>query len=211
MNGMQEDMEDGGDRNPYEESSHPTNHLNDAIMNYINAFAGMDESELHLCGFGDPSDGMAFEVHGSYGMPSGGRAYRKNPEYIASVGLRSSLNQIKGEEMSGKKVVFNTEGFDLEHLQMMRNLLNDAIFQVEEDAKKPKEPEGEDGTIISFQKRFNGRQVYLYAGLKARGGWSITGQSGLNGIGWERLLNFIRDKESNPQRAIDTIKVVFTA
>lgn len=107
-----------------------------------------------------------------------------------------------------KKVVFNTEGFDLEHLQMMRNLLNDAIFQVEEEAKKPKEPEGDDGTIISFSKRFNGRQVYYYAAIKARGGWSVTGQSGLNGIGWERLLNFIQDKESVPARALESLEIV---
>lgn len=187
-----------------------TDNIHNALLDFINTFAGMDESELNLCGFGDPSDGMAFEAYGSYGMPREGRAYRNDTEYVAAVGMLSVLNQIKGENMTGKKVVFNTEGFDLEHLQMMRNLLNDAIFQVEEEAKKPKEPEGNDGTIIFFSKRFNGRQTYYYAAIKARGGWSVTGQSGLNGIGWERLLNFITDKESNPKRSLSTLKVVYT-
>lgn len=181
---------------------------------------------------GNVSDGMANEYYGYHDTPSmtheerkerqatgkmaaevygvrqrEGRSYRNDTEYVAAVGMRSVLNQIKGANMS-KKVVFNTEGFDLEHLQMMRNLLNDAIFQVEEEAKKPKEPEGDDGTIISFSKRFNGRQVYYYAAIKARGGWSVTGQSGLNGIGWERLLNFIQDKESVPARALESLEIV---
>lgn len=146
---------------------------------------------------GNVSDGMAGEYYGYHDTPSMTHEERKERQATDKMAER-------------KRVHVDTRGMELDDMRMLRNLLDDAIFQEEEKAKNPKEPENGDGTIIKFQKQFNGRQVYMYAAIHARGGWSVTGQSGLNGIGWKRLLNFIKDKESNPQRAINTIAVVHT-
>lgn len=144
---------------------------------------------------GNVSDGMANEYYGYHDTPSMTHEERKERQATDKMAAR-------------KRVHVDTRGMELDDMRMLRNLLDDAIFQEEEKARKPKEPEGGDGTIISFTKRFNGRQVYYYAAIKARGGWSVTGQSGLNGIGWERLLNFIQDKESVPARALESLEIV---
>ena len=151
---------------------------------------------------GNVSDGMANEYYGYHDTPSMTHEERKERQATDKMAAR-------------KRVHVDTRGMELDDMRMLRNLLDDAIFQEEEKARKPKEPEGGDGTIISFTKRFNRAgtregTAYYYAAIKARGGWSVTGQSGLNGIGWERLLNFIQDEESNPRRALSTLKVVYT-
>ena len=146
---------------------------------------------------GNVSDGMANEYYGYHDTPSMTHEERKERQATDKMAAR-------------KRVHVDTRGMELDDMRMLRNLLDDAIFQEEEKARKPKEPEGGDGTIISFTKRFNRSQTYYYAAIKARGGWSVTGQSGLNGIGWERLLNFIQDKESVPARALESLEIVYT-
>lgn len=198
-----------------------------AILGFIAAFDREDEAGQALWNLDDPSDGMASEVFrktpgcvgpylpvGQLGCDFEGihEPHCKNKDHVFPTVQDYGDAQNEVREMAARKrMTVDPKGMKIDEMRILRNLLDDAIFAEEEKAKKPAEPEGEDGTIITFQKQFNGRQVYMYAGIKARGGWSITGQSGHTGIGWERLLNFIRDKEANPQRAIDTIEVVFTA
>lgn len=54
------------------------------------------------------------------------------------------------------------------------------------------------GTVLVFDKNFGGKTTYNYAAIKAGNDrWYLTGRN-QEGMRWERLLEFITDKETAP-------------
>jgi hypothetical protein len=82
--------------------------------------------------------------------------------------------------------------------------INAEITKITTERLLPVEPEV--GAIVGFTKWFTGDKVYRYSAIRHADGWAVTGRTTMAKASWTRLMAFIEERESNPNRAKDTLR-----
>lgn len=58
----------------------------------------------------------------------------------------------------------------------------------------PVEPEEQ--SVIAFTKRYGGKTLYHFAGIRVANGWHITGRHNDNAMTWNEVLDFVIKAEN---------------
>lgn len=80
------------------------------------------------------------------------------------------------------------------------------------EAHRPVEPHSvvRQTVVVTFSKWFGGDREYQYAAIRPigiAGLWSVTGKGALTSVPWERLLDFVEEKETD-SAAIESVEEI---